>query len=149
MGRLADRVSYELAALASMVADHALKPRAHYRRICLFLGAGADVSSGGLTFAAFKMRAVERYRPGAVFDVTVPEVAGREFAALFDGLAPDARSALVEALFRQFDGLEPSDGTHSIALHDLRHPMQPRAIYQSAGSPQLATPAMHAAVRQV
>ncbi len=113
---MADGVAKELASLASMVADHALKPREHHRPICLFLGAGADISSGGLTFAAFKMRAVERYRAGGVSDATTPEIAERDFETLFDGLAPDERSGLVEALFRQFDGLEPSDAYKLLVL---------------------------------
>ena len=105
-----------LAAVAGLVADHALLPRTHHRRVCLFLGAGADISSGGLTFAELKHRAVERFGGRPIFDVTTPERIDREFERLFSTLATDERALMVAAVFRQLSELEPSEAYKLIVL---------------------------------
>jgi hypothetical protein len=60
-GSAPPKQSEKLSVLARMVADRAAEPNIHRRRICIFLGAGADVSSGGPTFAELEHRAIERF----------------------------------------------------------------------------------------
>lgn len=105
-----------LASLVIQVADRAHNPKEHRRGICIFLGAGADVSSGGLTFAELKQQAVERFAGRRTFDVTPPELVDREFERLFVRLPPDERARLIDAVFRQLAGIEPSEAYKLLVL---------------------------------
>lgn len=99
-----------------MVADRAYKPKENLRGICLFLGAGADISSGGLTFTELKHRAVERFGARRTFDLTTPDRIDREFEQLFIDLPPDERARLIDAVFRQLAGIEPSEAYKLLVL---------------------------------
>jgi hypothetical protein len=99
-----------------MVADRAANPGSHRARICFFLGAGADISAGGLTFAQLKADALAEYSKRAVFDITLPETIETQFDNLFTSLAPDERALLVENLFRRIRPLQSSEAYRLLVL---------------------------------
>ena len=85
-------------------------------KICLFLGAGADISSGGLTFTAFKRACVEDFS-GRLFRVTDPDEVERRFQALFaTELTEDDRVLATERIFRSMSELVPSDAYKLLVL---------------------------------
>lgn len=98
-----------LSLLVRLVADRAADPKRHKTKICVLLGAGADISSGGLSFAELKRQAVEAFLKAPLFDVTSPEDIEERFEGLFLGLQPDERALLVEAVFQKLRPLVPSD----------------------------------------
>lgn len=106
----------KLGSLTSVVADRAANPIEHRRKICIFLGAGADISSGGLTFAELKHRALERFARRQLFDLTPADTIDGEFDRLFLNLEPDERALMVEAIFRQLGELEPSEAYKLLVL---------------------------------
>lgn len=106
----------KLGSLTRAVADRAFNPVVHRRKICLFLGAGADISSGGLTFAELKHRALERFAQRQLYELTPTDTIDREFDRLFSNLEPDERALMVEAIFRQLGELEPSEAYKLLVL---------------------------------
>jgi hypothetical protein len=110
------RDSEALASLVRLIADRAANPLAHRTKICFLLGAGADISSGGLSFAELKRQAVEEFTKRPLFDVTLPEEIDARFEDLFGRLQPDDRALLVEAIFRRMQPLRPSDAYKLLVL---------------------------------
>src|SRR5829696_6012853 len=105
-----------LASLVRLIADRADHPVAHKTKVCLLLGAGADIGSGGLTFAELKRQAVKEFAKRHLFDVTSGEQIQEQFEDFFRRLQPDDRALLVEALFRGMQSLDPSDGYKLLVL---------------------------------
>jgi hypothetical protein len=105
-----------LASLTRLIADRAAHSSVHKTKICLFLGAGADISSGGISFSDLKRQALEEFSKRHVFDVTTDERIETGFEALFSALEPDERALLLESLFRRMQPLNPSDAYKLIVL---------------------------------
>jgi hypothetical protein len=105
-----------LASLVRLVADRAANPTGHRTRICVFLGAGADLSSGGVSFGDLKRQAVEEFTRRPLFDITTAEDIDARFESLFLQLEPDDRALLVEAIFRRLQPLHPSDAYKLLVL---------------------------------
>lgn len=105
-----------LAALARLIADRVADPRRNRTRVCLLLGAGADIGSGGLTFSQLKREAVEAFLKRPLFDVTQPEEIDQRFEEIFTSLAPDERALLIEAIFRKQQDVSPSDAYKILLL---------------------------------
>jgi hypothetical protein len=105
-----------LASLIRLVADRASNRRSHHRRICIFLGAGADISAGGLSFSQLKRQAIEEFARRPLFDITDESIIDAQFDSLFTKLPPDERALLVEALFRRLRPLRPSDAYKLLVL---------------------------------
>jgi hypothetical protein len=105
-----------LASLVRLITDRAANVSGHKTKICFFLGAGADISSGGLSFADLKRQAVEEFTHRILFDVTTSEHVEARFEELFISLAPDDRALLVESLFRRLQPLQPSDAYKLLVL---------------------------------
>ncbi|HEX8064429.1 MAG TPA: SIR2 family protein [Allosphingosinicella sp.] len=99
-----------------LVAERASRSPLSKNRICLFLGAGADISSGGITFAELKRRAVSQVAGRTIFDVTPEEEIERHFEETFLKIPSDDRALLVEWLFREMDELAPSDSYKLLVL---------------------------------
>lgn len=86
-------------------------------KICLFLGAGADISSGGLTFTEFKRLCLEELSSRRQFVITTPEEIDRRFEALFENeLFEDDRVLAAERVFRRMSALVPSDAYKLLVL---------------------------------
>jgi len=66
-----------LAPLVRLIADRVVDPRRNRTRICLLLGAGADIGSGGISFRDLKRQAVEEFLKTPLFDVTYASGEGR------------------------------------------------------------------------
>jgi hypothetical protein len=105
-----------LAALIGLVADRAANPSTHQVKVCLLLGAGADISSGGLSFAELKRQAVEEFLGRRVFEITQPEEIEQRFESLFLHLHTDERALLIESLFRRAQALHSSDAYKLLVL---------------------------------
>lgn len=105
-----------LASLIRLIADRATDTVGHKTKICFLLGAGADLSSGGLTFVELKRQAVEEFSKRRLFDVTLPEQIEARFEELFLKLQPDDRALLVEWIFHKMQPLRPSDAYKLLVL---------------------------------
>ena len=105
-----------LASLVRLIADRAADAVGHKTKVCFLLGAGADISSGGLTFAELKRQAVEEFSKRRLFDVTLPEQIEARFEDLFLRLQPDERALLVDWLFHRMQPLRPSDAYKLLVL---------------------------------
>jgi hypothetical protein len=99
-----------------LIADRAADTVGHKTKVCFLLGAGADISSGGLTFAELKRQAVEEFSKRRLFDVTLPEQIEARFEDLFLRLQPDERALLVDWLFHRMQPLRPSDAYKLLVL---------------------------------
>src|SRR5438093_840847 len=108
--------AFSLKLLSDLVSDRAGE-RAGTPPIALFLGAGADISSGGLTFAQFKRSAVEQILNEQLFAVTSEEQIEQQFEALFEKhTAARDRGVLIDHLLRRMDQLDPSDSYKLLVL---------------------------------
>ncbi|WP_050400009.1 SIR2 family protein [Bradyrhizobium embrapense] len=105
-----------LALLGRLIADRATNPARHLARICVFLGAGADLSSGGLTFWELKRQALVEFGKRRLFDVTPSTNIEAEFEALFAQQAPDDKALLIDWLFHRMQPLQPSDAYKLLVL---------------------------------
>jgi|GEM_PF-984986 len=105
-----------LASVVRLIADRSSDPARHTKRICFLLGAGADLSSGGLSFADLKQEAVDEYCKQHVFNLTLTEEIEGRFETLFAKLQPDERALLVEFIFRRIHPLNPSDAYKLLVL---------------------------------
>jgi hypothetical protein len=105
-----------LPSLVRLVAERAADSFGHRAKICVLLGAGADISSGGLTFVELKRQAVEEYTKRPLFDITLPEQIEARFEELFVRLQPDERALLVDWLFHRMKPLQPSDAYKLLVL---------------------------------
>src|SRR5204862_2509243 len=90
-----------LPTLVRLVADRAADSVGHRAKIFVLLGAGADISSGGLTFVELKRQAVEEYTKRPLFDITLPEQIEARFEDLFVRLQPEERALLVDWIFHR------------------------------------------------
>lgn len=105
-----------IAPLVRLIADRARDPARHKTRICLLIGAGADISSGGLTFAELKRFAIEDFLREPLFDITSSADIDARFESVFLRLEPDERALLIEALFQRLAPLVPSDAYKLLIL---------------------------------
>jgi len=86
-------------------------------KLCLFLGAGADIASGGLTFTELKRRCYERMTKNPFVEGMSERKVDSFFEDIFTQyLAKDERSRLIEKYFRDAGALEPSEGYSILAL---------------------------------
>lgn len=105
-----------LASLIRLIADRAFHRVRHKTKVCFFLGAGADISSGGMTFSGFKRAAVEKYLGDNLFDITLSNDIDARFEELFRATAIEDRALLIETLFRGMEGICPSDSYKLLIL---------------------------------
>jgi hypothetical protein len=105
-----------LAFLVRLIADRAADSVGHRAKICFLLGAGADISSGGLTFNELKRQAVEEYTKRPLFDITLPEQIEVRFEDLFVRLQHDERALLVDWIFHRMKPLQPADAYKLLVL---------------------------------
>jgi hypothetical protein len=105
-----------LALLGRLVADRAANPARHLARICFFLGAGADLSSGGMSFSDLKRQAIEEFAKRPLFGITGQDEIEARFEALFAHQQPDDKALLVDWLFHRMQPLVPSDAYKLLVL---------------------------------
>ncbi|WP_195763736.1 SIR2 family protein [Pseudoduganella rivuli] len=105
-----------VALLARIFSDRISQTPRNRRKICLFLGAGADISSGGLTFQQFKRQTLEEYLGRPLFDVTTNEQIQVEFDQVMATLSQADRASIVDAMFHRMEKLQPSDSYRLLVL---------------------------------
>lgn len=83
--------------------------------LCFLLGAGADISSGGITFSDLKKRCLSKQ--GIVLPQNASQLTiDNEFNDYFRSLDEERRSEVLESILRETRNLHPSDGYKLIAL---------------------------------
>lgn len=103
--------------LAALVRDRWVNGPTTGRKLCLFLGAGADISSGGLTFWHFKRICYERLTGVPAINLQSSEDVDSAFETVFkSGLPENERAVIVERIFRDAGALEPSESYKILAL---------------------------------
>ncbi len=106
-----------LKRLASLFATRALGNHNPDEQIVLFLGAGADIASGGLSFRELKRLALSHYAEDEPSAAASEELIDHRFQLLFESIdTPAERARLIEVLFRLNQELVPSDSYRMIAL---------------------------------
>lgn len=105
------------AQLSARVLDRYRHRRTSNVGVALFLGAGADISSGGLSFSAFKRRCLEVILNRHIFDITSNEEIDSEFQNLFSTIsAPEDRAAIIDTLYHEMLRLQPSEAYKLLVL---------------------------------
>lgn len=84
--------------------------------ICLFLGAGADVSSGGVSFSDLKKESVSFVRNEKIHAYESSELIDREFNNIIEALDEESRCIVIQHLIKSTDNWLPSDGYKLLIL---------------------------------
>ena len=84
--------------------------------ICLFLGAGADVSSGGVLFSDLKKESVSFVRDNPIHEYEDPSLIDKEFNMIMDTLDDNSRCAVIQRLIKKSENWLPSDGYKLLIL---------------------------------
>jgi hypothetical protein len=102
--------------VAALVRERFENPRCE-ARIALFLGAGADISAGGLTFRELKRGLVTRFGTRPVSAATPDTTIDAAFQdILTDTLRQDDRGHVIDQIFRDAGATEPSDSYRLLIL---------------------------------
>jgi hypothetical protein len=105
-----------LALVSRLIADRATSPARHLAKVCFFLGAGADLSSGGMSFSELKRQAIEEFAKRPLFALTQPDEIEAQFEALFAQQQADDKALMVDWLFHRMQPLQPSDSYKLLVL---------------------------------
>ena len=83
---------------------------------CLFLGAGADVSSGGVLFSDLKKSIVSNERENSVYDQESFSLIDKDFNEIMDALDDERRCSIIEYFIKNSQEWMPSDGYKLLVL---------------------------------
>ncbi len=101
----------------SSIFTERFENRRNNLKIALFLGAGADISSGGISFSQFKTKFCEKYSDQPILKGTPIDIIDDRFNSLLQSdIESHNRGHIVDQLFREFGALEPSDSYKVLAL---------------------------------
>lgn len=84
--------------------------------ICLFLGAGADISSGGVLFSDLKRESVSFVRNTKIHEFESSNLIDKEFDSIFSSLDETSRCMVIEYLIKNSEQWLPSDGYKLLIL---------------------------------
>lgn len=84
--------------------------------ICLFLGAGADISSGGVLFSDLKKESVSFVRDTKIHEYQSSNLIDKEFDNIMESLDEASRCTVVEYLIKSSEQWLPSDGYKLLIL---------------------------------
>lgn len=84
--------------------------------ICLFLGAGADISSGGVLFSDLKKESVAFVRNQKIHDYESSDLIDKEFNRIFETLDEQSRCRVIQYLINESADWSPSDGYKLLIL---------------------------------
>lgn len=105
-----------LNELSSMFLEK-FKRQSESSKIVLLLGAGADISSGGISFFTFKKRFCEKYSQNRILSTSPTEIIDELFDNLLENSIQQANWAhIVEQLFHELRELQPSDAYKILVL---------------------------------
>lgn len=85
-------------------------------RICLFLGAGADVSSGGVLFSDLKKESISFLRNSKIHEYESANLIDQEFNTIMESLNETSRCQVIEYLIKNTEEWFPSDGYKLLIL---------------------------------
>ncbi len=86
------------------------------KKICLFLGAGADIGAGGITFNRLKRMWYANEAKIDVHESTPQKEIESKFQEFFSKLSPKERARIVKKIFRTHSSADPSDAYKILAL---------------------------------
>ena len=90
--------------------------------LAIFLGAGADFSSGGVSFHEFKRIFCDRYSESKYSKLSPEERIDSDFQKIIEhDIDKSERGYIVEQLFREMGALEPSDAYKLLVLLAVRN----------------------------
>lgn len=89
--------------------------------LCLFLGAGADVSSGGALFSDLKKESVSFVRNQQIHSFESLELIDKEFNDIIENLDEQARCSVIQRLIKKSEKWMPSDGYKLLILLAKEH----------------------------
>lgn len=84
--------------------------------ICLFLGAGADISSGGVLFSDLKRESVSFVRNTKIHEFESSNLIDKEFDSIINSLDETSRCTVIEYLVKNSEQWLPSDGYKLLIL---------------------------------
>ena len=84
--------------------------------ICLFLGAGADISSGGVLFSDLKRESVSFVRNTKIHEFESSNLIDKEFDSIINSLDETSRCTVIEYLIKNSEQWLPSDGYKLLIL---------------------------------
>lgn len=84
--------------------------------ICLFLGAGADISSGGINFFDLKKEVVSFVRGQAVHEYESLDYIDKEFDNIMESLDENGRCMVIRYMLERSANWTPSDGYKLLVL---------------------------------
>ena len=90
-------------------------------KLCLFLGAGADVSSGGALFSDLKKESVSFIRNQQIHEFESFELIDKEFNSIIENLDEQARCSVIQRLIKKSEKWIPSDGYKLLILLAKEH----------------------------
>lgn len=106
-----------IGLLRTLFYEKTRSPEVGRGRICVVLGAGADVSSGGMTFWELKKACLEHFSDRAFPSLVTEERVEDEFNAFFETLASEKqRAPVVDFLFHGMKSIRPSDSYKLLVL---------------------------------
>lgn len=83
---------------------------------CLFLGAGADVSSGGILFSDLKKAVVANFRENKIYEQESNALIDKDFNEIIENLDDRKRCEIVEYFIKNSQEWMPSDGYKLLIL---------------------------------
>lgn len=103
--------------LRTLFYEKARSPEIGRDKICVVLGAGADISSGGLTFNQLKRACLEQFSDKSLPSLMSPERVEEAFNEFFETLASERqRGPVLDFLFHGMETIRPSDGYKLLVL---------------------------------
>jgi NAD-dependent SIR2 family protein deacetylase len=111
------RTVMSVGILRTLFYEKARSPEIGRDKICIVLGAGADISSGGLTFNELKRACLEQFSEKSLPSLMSPERVEEAFNEFFETLASERqRGPVLDFLFHGMGAIRPSDGYKLLVL---------------------------------
>lgn len=100
----------------------AISKHSNYQKgLCLFLGAGADVSSGGVSFSELKKESVAFVRNAKIHSYESLDQIDKEFNTIIESLDEESRCMVIQRLIKKSEKWLPSDGYKLLILLAKEH----------------------------
>jgi len=107
----------EIGKISSLFVGRAKHHGRDREKLCVILGAGADISSGGMTFSQVKRACLERFEETSAASFWSDEELESRFNRFLEMNDSEAqRSAIIDFIFHGFESGVPSDGYKILVL---------------------------------
>lgn len=106
----------EISKISSLFLERVPSGRVR-ERLCVILGAGADLSSGGMTFSQLKKACLERFKYMPAISIMSDADLDYHFNRFLEESQKESqRAAIVSFIFHGFESGKPSDGYKVLVL---------------------------------